>query len=130
MNISTILQLKSHCIGNNFLDELKWLINDFLEDYLFCNYFVTTFVIYFNTMELALIAIGNSKGIRLPKALIKKYHLEKTIELVLEKDHIKLRPIRKVREGWDNQFKRMQEAKDDRLLLPDFFEDENLDEWK
>ena len=101
-----------------------------MEGDLFCNYFVTTFVIYFNTMELALIAIGNSKGIRLPKAVIKKYHLEKTIELVLEKDHIKLRPVRKAREGWDNQFKKMKEAKDDRMLLPDVFEDENLDEWK
>jgi len=36
-------------------------------------------------MEIPVINIGNSKGIRLPKALLEEYNIHDTIELVLEK---------------------------------------------
>ena len=33
------------------------------------------------------------------------------------------------RESWEEDFKRMHENADDELLIDDFFEDENLEEW-
>ena len=43
-------------------------------------------------MDVSLISIGNSKGIRLSKTLIEKYNIQDTIELILEKGFIILKP--------------------------------------
>jgi antitoxin MazE len=80
-------------------------------------------------MDVSLIAIGNSKGIRLPKAVIEKYNFEGTIELVLEKGYIILKPKSKARKGWDEAFRKMRENGDDTLLIPDVFHDEDSEEW-
>lgn len=80
-------------------------------------------------MNVSIIPIGNSKGIRLPKALIDKYNLTDQVELVLEKEQIILKPIAEPRKGWDKAFKTMHENKDDTLLINDVFEDENFEEW-
>lgn len=79
-------------------------------------------------MLLSIIEIGNSKGIRLPKAVIDKYHLTSSLELVMEDNRIVLIPKRAPRQGWAEAAKRMHDAGDDQLLIPDFFEDENIDE--
>lgn len=39
-------------------------------------------------MNAKLISIGNSKGVRLPKRLIEKYHLHDTLELEEKKEGI------------------------------------------
>lgn len=79
-------------------------------------------------MEISLITIGNSKGIRIPKAIINKYNMEGTIELIQKKDHIILKPKGKVRVGWDKLFEEMHAKADDKLIFPDVFTDENFDE--
>ena len=81
-------------------------------------------------MEVPVIQIGNSKGIRLTKMLLEKYNITDTVELVLEKDHLILKAKKNPREGWDAAFKQMHEHGDDQLIIPDFFEDENFEEWK
>ena len=81
-------------------------------------------------MTISLISIGNSKGIRLSKTIIEKYNLQDSIELILEKDHIVLKPKTEVRKGWDKAFKKMNENGDDKPLMRDVFDDENFDEWK
>jgi len=81
-------------------------------------------------MEISVISIGNSKGIRLAKALIDKYNIKDTVELILEKGYIILKPKSKPRKDWDKSFQRMHDNGDDKLLIPDLFEDETLDEWK
>ncbi len=80
-------------------------------------------------MHLAVIHIGNSKGIRLPKTLLDKYKITDQVELILEKEHIILKPKTNPRLGWEEAFKNMHAAGDDELLMDDVFEDENLDEW-
>lgn len=79
-------------------------------------------------MRVDIIAIGNSKGIRLSKALLERYELTDEVELVLEQDRIILRPVKAPRDGWSTAFQRMAARGDDQMLLPDFFEDEDLDE--
>jgi len=44
--------------------------------------------------------------------------------------HVFIKPISKPRKGWEKAFKEMSENGDDKLLMNDVFEDENLEEWK
>ena len=81
-------------------------------------------------MDLAVVKIGNSKGIRLSKTILEKYEIKDTMEVILEKDHIILKPKTKPRKGWDKAFKKMHSNGDDKLIMPDVFPDENHEEWK
>lgn len=80
-------------------------------------------------MNLAVIQIGNSKGIRLGKAILEKYNIKDAVELVLEKGYIIIKPTSTPRKDWEKAFKKMHENGDDKLLIKDMFEDENLEEW-
>ena len=80
-------------------------------------------------MEISVIQIGNSKGIRLTKTLIQKYNIKDKMELILEKDCIILKPKSVIRAGWEESFKKMHENGEDKLLMNDVFEDENFEEW-
>lgn len=81
-------------------------------------------------MEVSVVKIGNSKGIRLSKTLIEKYNIKDTVELILEKGYLILKPKSEVRKGWEASFKKMHESGDDKPLMNDVFEDENFEEWK
>ena len=81
-------------------------------------------------MEVSVINIGNSKGIRLTKTLLEKYKIKDKVELILEKGRIIIKPVSKPRCNWEKSFKEMHLNKDDNLLINDVFEDENLQEWK
>jgi len=81
-------------------------------------------------MDISIVRIGNSKGIRLPKTLLAKYNITDKIELIMEKGFIVLKPKAEPRAGWDKAFKKMRENGDDKLLIDDVFDDEMLDdEW-
>jgi antitoxin MazE len=81
-------------------------------------------------MEVSVIKIGNSRGIRLSKTLLDKYNIQDTVEVILEKGQIVIKPLSRPRKGWEKAFKKMAENGDDRLLINDVFDDENLEEWK
>ena len=81
-------------------------------------------------MEVSIIRIGNSKGIRFSKTILEKYNLKDKVDLILDKDQIIIKPISTPRKGWENSFKKMAKNGDDRLLFNDVFDDENLEEWK
>jgi len=80
-------------------------------------------------MDISVMHIGNSKGIRLPKTLLEKYNITDKVELILKKDYIILKPKLKPRNGWENAFRKMHENGDDQLLDEDVFEDDILEEW-
>ena len=80
-------------------------------------------------MELSIINIGNSKGIRLSKTILEKYNIQDKIELILEKGFIVLKPKAEPRKNWEKAFKKMHENGDDQLLIDDVFDDENFEEW-
>jgi len=81
-------------------------------------------------MQVSIIKIGNSKGIRISKTILEKYNIRDTVDLILEKGQIIIRPLSRPRKGWDKAFKQMNENGDDRLLFNDVFKDENIEEWK
>ena len=70
-------------------------------------------------MNVSIIRVGNSKGIRLPKALLDQYGNPEEMELEAKKDALIIRPLRrrpKPRKGWDEACREMARAGDDRLL--------------
>lgn len=80
------------------------------------------------SIKTRLIKIGNSQGIRIPKVLLEQLGLTNEIELEIQGDHLVLRPARRPRDGWDEQFRRMAENNDDRLLDPDVHTGSSWDE--
>ena len=80
-------------------------------------------------MEISVIPIGNSKGIRLTKTILEKYNITDTLELIFEKGYMILKPKEEPRKGWEKSFKKMNENGDDKMVMQDIFEDENFEEW-
>ena len=80
-------------------------------------------------MEISVIKIGNSKGLRLSKDILNRYNIKDKVELVFEKGYIILKPMKEPRSGWARAFKKMHENQDDLLLMDDVFDDESFDEW-
>lgn len=82
-------------------------------------------------MRTKLVSIGNSKGIRIPTAILKQCKIENEVDLEVEKEKIVIRPVKTIpRKGWNDAFRLMHEKKDNALLL-----DETIDfmenwEWK
>lgn len=93
----------------------------------FYMFVITTYSLL--VMRLAVVSIGNSKGIRIPKTILDKYQISNSVEMEMREDGLVLRPIRKPREGWEESFKQMHENGDDRLLIPDVFDEETWEEW-
>ena len=52
-------------------------------------------------MLVSLVKIGNSKGVRLPKAVIDQAGLEKDIDLEVKDGKVILSPARQPRAGWE-----------------------------
>jgi len=83
-------------------------------------------------MKANIVSIGNSKGIRIPKTLLKQFNFHDQVDLEIKKEGLVIKPVKgKPREGWDRAFKLMHERKEDALLI-----DERIDfevegwEWK
>ena len=81
-------------------------------------------------MEVSVVKIGNSKGIRFSKTIIERYNIRDTVDLILDKGQIIIKPLARPRKGWEKAFMEMNAKGDDKLIIPDIFEDENLEEWK
>ena len=80
-------------------------------------------------MDIDIIHIGNSKGIRLSKTILEKYNIKDKVEIILEQGYIILKPKKEPRKGWESAFKKMHESGEDTLLIDDLFDDEDLEEW-
>lgn len=70
-------------------------------------------------MILPVVRIGNSRGIRLPKAILEQCRITDQVDVEVHKEKITIRPHRKPREGWAEQLKKMHERGEDDLLIPD-----------
>jgi antitoxin MazE len=70
-------------------------------------------------VKTRIVRMGNSQGIRIPKLLIEQAGLGEEVQVEVESDHLVIRPLRKPRQGWDEQFRRMAENGDDTLLDAD-----------
>jgi antitoxin MazE len=83
-------------------------------------------------MKLNIITIGNSKGVRIPSAVLKQCNIVKELDLEVKDNKIILKPVKnKPRDGWGNAFKLMRRRNDDALIIDDalVLDGENW-EWK
>jgi len=67
-------------------------------------------------MKAQIIQIGNSHGIRIPKALLEESRIKGEVDLELHADGILIRNVQKPRSGWDEAFKLMADNDDDETL--------------
>lgn len=81
-------------------------------------------------MKAHVIPIGNSKGIRLPRALLELCHIRNAVDLNVQGEVIIIRPMkRRPRTGWEEAFQTMHENRDDQLLIRDTV-DLDLGPWE
>lgn len=67
-------------------------------------------------MRTRIIRIGNSQGIRIPKAVLQQAQLGGEVDLTVVGSEVILRRVGPVREGWEAAFEEMATHGDDRLL--------------
>ena len=79
------------------------------------------------SIQVSIVQVGNSKGIRLSKTLLDKYQITNKVELDLENDYIILNPVTEPRKNWENAFAEMHKNGDDKLLIDSVFDDEKWD---
>jgi antitoxin MazE len=81
-------------------------------------------------MKAHLIQIGNSRGVRLPKAVLEEAQLGEEVDLKAEPGCIVIRSARRVRTGWAEAAQQMRARGDD--LLTDLPTSTRFDreEWK
>lgn len=80
-------------------------------------------------MKANIINIGNSQGIILPSVLLRQLKLSNrsTVELEINNGSIIIKP--EPRQGWAEAAKQMNAAGDDQLLLGDFPNEFEKEEW-
>ena len=75
-------------------------------------------------MQVSLIDIGTSKGIRIPSSILKEIDTPKTFELRIEEGSIVLDVLEEPRKGWEDKFK----DSDHSLLIDDTLDADAWDE--
>lgn len=67
-------------------------------------------------MKTRIVKIGNSRGVRIPKALLEHSGIGEAVELDVEDRQIIIRQASRPRTGWDAAFRSMAAHGDDRLV--------------
>lgn len=67
-------------------------------------------------MKTKIVRIGNSQGIRIPKSVLHQCHLDGPVEVDVQGNQLVIRSASRPRSGWDEAFRAMHQANDDRLL--------------
>jgi antitoxin MazE len=70
-------------------------------------------------MLTKIVPIGNSRGIRIPKAMLETCGFGEEVELQAKNGTLILRPVNTPRAGWSEAFASMAGAKDDLLVHED-----------
>ncbi len=67
-------------------------------------------------MRARIVRIGNSQGIRIPRALIEQTRLGEDVEIVVQGRSLVICPARHPRAGWSDAFRDMAAHGDDALV--------------
>ena len=67
-------------------------------------------------MRAQIVKIGNSQGIRIPKAVLEETRMSGDVELKVTPEGILIKNINKPRSTWDAQFKALGDGDDDLSL--------------
>ena len=80
-------------------------------------------------MRIELVRVGNSRGIRIPKAVIEQCGFGDAVEMHVEKDRLIIAPERSPRQGWKDAFEQAASAGHEPLLLDSLQNNFDLEEW-
>jgi antitoxin MazE len=81
-------------------------------------------------MKVDIVAIGNSKGIRIPKTLLEQCGFVGSVEIQVKDNHLVLSPVVQIRNGWDDAFQAMAARSDDKpMKTPSPTFDESEWQW-
>lgn len=84
-------------------------------------------------MQAKIISIGNSKGVRIPKAMLEECHIQadQEVNLSVVDDTIVISPLKKPRQGWEEAFRQSGKAEREDLWeeLPPALEGDEA-EWQ
>ena len=82
-------------------------------------------------MHVNLVQIGNSKGIRLPRAVLEALNVEKELDIEVKDQILIVKPVHNgPRKGWEEKLKTMQKRGEDKLLIDDMMDADSKDwEW-
>jgi antitoxin MazE len=80
-------------------------------------------------MRSAVVKIGNSQGVRIPKVLLEEAGISGPVELRAEAGKIVIEKVGNPREGWEEAFKAADIDEAGELLLGDFPNEFDKDEW-
>ena len=81
-------------------------------------------------VKAKVIKIGNSRGVRIPRALLEEANLGDEVELEVQEGKVVIKPASEPRAGWEEDFKRMHEAGEDKPLWPYFPNEWDEEEWE
>jgi antitoxin MazE len=84
---------------------------------------------YLRDMKSKIISIGNSKGVIIPSSFMKDLGLTDSVEMEVVENTLVIRPISSARKGWEEQIALAAKADNSKDRLPDFFKDENMEDW-
>jgi antitoxin MazE len=70
-------------------------------------------------VRASIVRIGNSRGLRIPKALLDQCGIGDSVDLTVEGGRLVLSPLRRPRDGWAEAAESMAARGDDRLLDPE-----------
>ncbi len=81
-------------------------------------------------MILDIVKIGNSQGIRIPKSILEECGIAEKVEVEVKNHNIFIKPINP-RSGWEESFKKMRKNDDDKLLIEDNVDLDNVEgDWE
>ncbi len=80
-------------------------------------------------MKSSIVRIGNSQGVRIPKALLEEAGISGEVELRAEEGRIVIERASNPREGWEEAFRNADIDESGELLLGDFPNEFDRDEW-
>ena len=87
-----------------------------------CNYNVV--------MKTTIIQIGNSRGIRIPKAVLEQCGLQEEVEMEIHNREIVIRSLDAPRKGWGKKFEAMAAKGDDTFSEPGIQSEWDEEEWE
>ena len=79
-------------------------------------------------MQTKLVKMGNSHGVRLPKAILKQTGILDHVELTVEDNKVVIAPAQNPRAGWAEAID-PKDAEEDEFLWEGFVETDDLSWW-
>ena len=81
-------------------------------------------------MKMNIVRIGNSRGIRIPKAMIEQCGFGEAVDVSVKHGQIVIASHRKPREGWNAAFEAAGSSDSDELLLENVSNEFDDAEWQ